>query len=467
MYNLSLDKIAEIIEAQLIGNAGDLEPVGASIDTRSLKPGEIFFAFEGDRTDGHDYLHQAYAGGAIAAVVSYVPDNPPESGLPLLVVPEPEKALQALALAQRDIFSGPLIAITGSTGKTTTKDILASLLIQKGDILSTVGNYNNQLGLPLTLLALEKKHWAVVCEMGMGGLGEIDLLAQISRPSYAIVTNIGHAHQEVLGSQKKIAQAKAEVFSYLPITGGIVLNKQDQAILKPWLSDLNCPITWIDYVPPADLWVEDIVPNYQNYGYGFQICANGEKIPVALNIPGKHNIINSLAAVGIARRLGLSWEEIKTGLNKVDLTPMRLEISQLEEQKITIINDAYNANPASMFSALDVLETVAAKQRKIVILGDMYELGEYSHQGHLEVGEKVESVTPAYLITVGSLARQIAEGARKAGMSKEQISSFANNEEVLVYLKSILRPGDVILIKGSRGVQLEKIVEQIPLLVSF
>ncbi|NLC76373.1 MAG: UDP-N-acetylmuramoyl-tripeptide--D-alanyl-D-alanine ligase [Clostridia bacterium] len=458
MYNLSLSKIAEAIEAKLIGEGERVEPRGASIDTRKLKPGDLFFALAGEKTDGHHYLAEAYRLGAVAAVVNRIPPELQRMDFPLLLVPEPEKALQRLALVQRNLAQVPVIAVTGSTGKTTTKDILASILAVKGNVLSTRGNYNNELGLPLTLLALEKQHWAVVTEMGMDALGEIDFLASIARPTHGVITNIGRAHQEILGSQEKIAQAKAELFPHISPEGGLVLNKQDEVKLRPWLPNVRCRISWIDYLPPADLWVTEIRPNEHNHGHTFEVCAEGRRIPLTLNIPGRHNIINSLAAVSIARQLGLSWEEIKLGLSMVHLTPMRLEIIQLPEQKLTLINDAYNASPDSMASALEVLQSVAGKRRKIAVLGDMFELGSYSVKGHFEVGEKAKAIQPEYLITVGELGRFIAEGAIKAGFPQSKTRSFRENQEALLFLKSIVTAGDVILVKGSRGVQMEQIV---------
>lgn len=457
MHNLSLSEIAEVIQAKLLGEELQVKPKGASIDTRKLEPGQLFFALKGEKTDGHNYLAEACRLGAVAAVVSYIPSEFQEKYFPLLLVDDPEKALQQLALVQRNLLHGPVIAITGSTGKTTTKDILAAILSENGPVLSTLGNYNNELGLPLTLLSLEEKHWAIVLEMGMDDLGEIDALGTIAKPTHGIITNIGHAHQEILGSQEKIAQAKAELFPHISPEGGVVLNKQDQMILKPWLSELRCPITWIDYLSSADLWATEIQSNENNHGYNYQICTEGEKAPVTLNIPGKHNIINSLSAVAIARQLGLSWEKISSGLSKVQLTPMRLEIIQLPAQ-LTLINDSYNANPASMISALEVLQSVGGNRRRIAILGDMYELGDYSVQGHREVGKKAKEIEPAYLITVGQLAQQIAEGAIRAGLSEDHTRVFLSNREALSFLKEIITSGDVILVKGSRGLKMEEII---------
>ena len=459
MYDFTLGEIAQVIQAELIGGDAQIKPLGASIDTRKLRPGQLFFALKGERTDGHHFLEQAFVQGAAGAVVNYLPPGFSKPGFPLLLVDDSERALQHLASVQRQMMKGPVIAITGSTGKTTTKDILASILHQKGAVLSTEGNYNNQLGLPLTLLSLEQKHWAIIVEMGMGGLGEIDLLAKIAKPTHGLITNIGHAHQEILGSQEKIAQAKAELFPYIPPEGGMVLNKQDQAILKTWVADLSCPVNWFDYSPPADLWASAVQVNKKDYGYTYQVNTKEEAIPMAINVPGKHNIINSLAAIGIARQLGLTWEEIRLGLSQVQLTSMRLEIIRPPGREITLINDAYNANPASMASSLEVLDTIAGSCRKIAILGDMYELGASWAEYHQEIGKKAKAVNPAYLITVGRLAQEIIEGALQSGFPKARTRSLENNQAVLAFLENIVAPGDVILVKGSRGVKMEEIIK--------
>jgi len=458
LFGIDLAQTAQAIQGKLLGGDPRIKPLAAAIDSRKVQKGDLFFALPGSQTDGHAFLAQAKERGAAAAVISRIPADAGELGeFPLIQVSDSEKALQQLAAYQRRLFSGPVVAITGSTGKTTTKDMLAAILQEKGQVLSTLGNYNNQLGLPLTLLALQEGHWAVIVEMGMRGLGEIDFLAALARPTHGIITNIGHTHQELLGSQEKIAQAKAELISHIPVTGAMALNLQDKSLLKPWLSNLRCPVTWISLEPPADLWVSDIRLN-ERLGYDYNICSKEGCWPVSLPVPGRHNILNSLAPAAIARSLGLSWEEISRGLTQTNLSAMRLETLKVPGRDWLIINDAYNANPASMTAALEVLQTVAGNRRTIAVLGDMYELGDYAARGHMLVGQKAKELGVAYLITVGQLARQIAQGAREAGFAAEKTRSCQNNQEAVSYLKDILQPGDVILIKGSRGVKMEEIV---------
>lgn len=461
MFGLDLIQIAEKIQGQLLQGEGKVCPLGAAIDTRKLKKGDLFFALPGTKTDGHSFLKEAQEKGACAAIISRVPEeNLLAKDLPLILVQDSEKALQQLAQAQRQLFSGPVIAITGSTGKTTTKDMLGAILSEKGPVLSTTGNYNNQLGLPLTILSLEANHWAIVTEMGMRNLGDIDFLAVIARPTHGIITNIGHTHQEILGSQEKIAQAKAELISHIPVTGAMALNIEDKKLLKAWLSNLRCPVQWFAYNPPADIWIEDIVLN-QELSYSYRICSQKGSAQVTLNIPGRHNILNSLAAAAIASQLGLSFQETTRGLAQVNLSPMRLEKINIPEKDWVIINDTYNANPVSMCSALEVLTTTAGKRRTIAVLGDMYELGDYSETGHRLVGKKAKEQDIAYLITVGQLARQIAEAAKMENFPEGKIKSCQNNQEAVSYLRDILRPGDVILLKGSRGVKMEEIVRHL------
>lgn len=277
LFGLDLALISDKIQGKLLQGHKKICPRGAAIDTRKLKEGDLFFALPGSKTNGHVYLEEAQEMGAAAAVISRLPGT--DHGglkLPLILVEDSEKALQQLAQTQRKLFFGPVVAVTGSTGKTTTKDMLAAILQEKGPVLSTTGNYNNQLGLPLTILSLQTDHWALVIEMGMRDLGEIDFLATIARPTHGIITNIGHSHRGLLGSQERIAQAKAELISHIPITGGLALNIKDKKILKPWLSNIRCPVQWFD--------------------------------------PEAHNVLDSLAPAAIARQLGLSGQDIRRGL---------------------------------------------------------------------------------------------------------------------------------------------------------
>ncbi|MCR4441110.1 MAG: UDP-N-acetylmuramoyl-tripeptide--D-alanyl-D-alanine ligase [Peptococcaceae bacterium] len=461
MYGLTVERITELVQGKLRCGQGCVEPVGAAIDTRVLKPGELFFALKGEKTDGHCFLEQARENGAAGAVVSFIPEGFREEGFPLIQVSDVQKALWQTAAAMRRLFAGPVVAITGSTGKTTTKDMLWSILQERGPVLRSSGNYNNELGLPLTLLAVKQEHHAVVLEMGMRGLGEIDFLARLSEPSHGIITCIGHTHQELLGSQEGIAQAKAELISHIPASGGLALNMDDRKHLKQWLSNIRCRVTWVGLDRTADLRAVDIKqiagPRGEP-GMSFIIkTRDGEECAVNLPVPGRHNVVNALLAAAAARQLDCAWEQVAGGLGKVRLTAMRLELKEVPEGGVLLINDAYNANPDSMQAALEVLHSMTKGRRAIAVLGNMYELGGFAEEGHRLVGKKAQEVKVAYLITVGEMARLIAEGALEAGLAPDQIRSCQDNQEALFYLKKLLKPGDVVLIKGSRGVRMEEI----------
>jgi len=465
VFGLTLTNIAEIVQGKLTGGSGNIEPVGAAIDTRCIGEKELFFALKGEKADGHDFLTEARDRGAMAAIVSHRPSEYTDIGFPLIIVENVTKAMQQIALAMRRRFGGPVIAITGSTGKTTTKDMLWSVLRERGPVLKNKGNYNNELGLPLTLLALQKEHWAIVLEMGMRGMGEIDFLARHSEPGYGVITSIGHTHQELLGTVEKIAQAKAELISHIPYNGGLVLNISDKDRLKPWLSNIRSEVCWVGLQRPAQLWAEEISETGESLTdpvLEFMICTiKGKEAVIKMPVLGRHNVINALLAAGIARQLGLKWEEIEAGLEKVSLSARRLELKEVRERDIMIIDDAYNANPESVAAALDTLVTLKSGQdrkRAVAVLGNMYELGSYEEEGHRLVGEKAQKAGVSFLITVGQLACDIAVGALSAGMDATQIRTCQNNSEAIACLKEMLKAGDLVLIKGSRGVKMEEIV---------
>ena len=464
MFGLTLRKISRIVQGELRGGQEEMRPAGAAIDSRSLREGDMFFALRGENTDGHNFLAQVREKKAAAAVVDHLPDGFEPGGLPVIIVDDVVKALQQTATAMRALFQGPVVAITGSTGKTTTKDMLWSILSTRGPVLKNTGNYNNELGVPLTILSLQEEHQALVLEMGMRGLGEIDFLARISTPVYGIITSIGHTHQELLGSQERIAQAKAELISHIPASGGMALNLNDKSILKAWLSNLRCPADWVGFdnrgrYRAGEIKVTSVVKAGGDLAAGtaFAIYSKkGKECAVHLPVPGRHNVLNALLALAIARQLGCSWAEIKNGLEKVELTSMRLELKRTG-QDVLVINDAYNANPDSTKAALEVLRILADGKRGIAVLGNMYELGDYQNEGHRLVGLKAKEVDAAYLITVGLIAGGIAEAALAAGMSSAKIKTCQDNQEALSYLREIIQPGDVVLVKGSRGMKMEEI----------
>jgi len=460
MFGLTWQEIASVVQGTLdTSRIGELpEPTGAGIDTRNLHQGDLFFALKGEKTDGHCFLHEAREKGAVGAVVNYIPTDVTFTDFPLLLVEDTVKALQQLATAQRQIFTGAVVAVTGSTGKTSTKEMVAAILHEKGPVLKTTDNHNNELGLALTILALKKEDRFIVVEMGMRGLGEIDFLCRISQPDYGVITNIGHTHQELLGSQEKIAQAKAELIAHLPARGGVVLPIDSKNIIRPWLSNIRCATLWFGLSGSADICAQQ--PRLLGEkGIEFDLIKRKKAVgKIHLPLRGRHNVLNALASIAIGFHLGFSWAEISSGLEKVELPRMRLEYNKTISGDVQVINDAYNANPDSMCSALEVLQETAAGKRAIAVLGDMYELGDYTEEGHLFVGRMVKEKGLAYLITVGKLGEIIARGAESVGMDQNRIYRCPNNAEAVSYIQKLMQPGDVILVKGSRGVKMEEIV---------
>lgn len=432
------------------------QPVtGIAIDSRAVQSGDLFVALVGEKTDGHRYLQQALQQGAAAVVIS----RPEQVDLTVyenyILVSDGLLFVQQLAHWLRKKTQAPVVAVTGSTGKTSTKDFLAALLSALGPVVVTQGNHNNELGLPLTLCQLNADTKAVVVEMGMRGLGQIDFLCRIAQPDYGIITNIGKTHCELLGSQEKIAQAKCELLSYIPESGVVVVNRRDEGFLQPWLSGCKGRICWCDSQDTrGDYWASDVCQ--QEDGISYQLHCGARQQQIALPVQGLHNVSNSLAAIAIAHQLGVKWEEIGVRLQQAKLTGMRLDI-QVTHTSVTVINDAYNANPDSMKSAIAVLMQRKGN-RKIAVLGDMYELGKYETESHREVGRAAALQQVDYVIAVGRLGRLIGEAAQEAGC---RVDWAEQNEQALIYLQQYLQSGDVVLVKGSRGMQMEQIVQNL------
>ena len=430
---------------------------GVAIDSRAVKPGDLFVALSGEQTDGHKYLAQALENGAAGVVISQSETIAAYQLQNYILVPDGIVFVQRLAHWLRNQTDIPVIAVTGSTGKTSTKDFLAAVLASLGDTVVTKGNHNNELGLPLTICGLDADTQAMVVEMGMRGLGQIDFLCRIAEPRYGIITNIGKTHCELLGSQENIAQAKCELLAYIPADGVAVLNSADRALATPWLDTCKGRIVWYDASgldKAADYRAEQIVQHADGITYQVRSGAHSETIHLAVH--GVHNVSNSLAVIAIARELGLDWEAIKQALAQAKLTGMRLDISKNAEG-IVVINDAYNANPDSMKSAISVLMNQPGN-RKIAVLGDMYELGKYEEESHKTVGKEAAMQNVDYLIAVGHLGALIGEAAETAGC---KVDYAEDNTQAIQYLRQYITEGDAVLVKGSRGMKMEQIVQNL------
>lgn len=452
MLLLKVEEVAKALGASLKQGDPGKEVVAVTTDSRNVAPGALFFALRGERYDGHDFVNDALAKGAAGAVVSrMVSLEFPEA--PILLVPDVLAALGELAGYVRRKTGVFVVGITGSTGKTSTKDMIASVLGVRYQVLSTRGNLNNEIGVPLTLLGLEPRHRVAVVEMAMRGAGEIAALARISSPNAAVITNIGETHLERLGSVRAIAQAKGEILDYIPPEGFAVLHEE-----SPFMRDQakRCRGRVIFFGAGSNATVRLVGYSPTNGGCKFRVLADGSEEDYFLPAPGYHNALNALAAITVAREMGLNPADIREGLRCVRLSEMRLEIKKCGS--LTVINDAYNANPASMRAALAVLREVAGSRRRVAVLGDMLELGQRARDAHREVGAGAAESADT-IVAVGDLARGIVGGAVAAGLPPEQAVTCPDAEAAVAVLKEILRGDEVVLVKASRGMHLEKVVE--------
>lgn len=454
-----IKQICQVVNGMLINNGNDCVVKGFSTDTRTLQPGNLYIALKGERYDGHQFLQAASEKGAAAAIISVSKQADLQYlKIPLIVVPDPLVALQQLAGFHRRQFNIPVIGVTGSTGKTTTKDMIASVLAQSMPVLKTEGNFNNEIGLPLTILKLEEAHRAAVVEMAMRGLGQIRDLCQVAQPTIGVITNISLTHYEVLGSQENIARAKGELLESLPSEGTAIVNGDD-----PWCKKVSglCRGKVLYYGFGEHNHVRATCINSDDHGVSFRVhlTGYGQEQEMFFPVPGEHNVLNALAAVTVGYALGMDLKQMAKGLLETKLTGMRLEILELPNQ-ITVINDTYNANPLAVMASLQVLESVK-KDRSIAVLGDMLELGAVAVESHRDVGVFACRLGVDLLVTVGKLAKEIALGAREAGMKEKQVFSVLQNDQAVSILQNIIHPKDAILIKGSRGMQMETIVQSL------
>lgn len=453
MMRKTIEQIANIIKVENNIEAFKERMVyGVAIDSRKAVAGQLFVPFKGENTDGHQYVKQALEQGAGAALWQKDRPNPP-ADLPVLVVEDTLKALQQLAKAYREELDVKVIGITGSNGKTTTKDMTASLLSLKFKVQKTEGNFNNHIGLPLTILSLDQETEAAVIEMGMSSKGEIDLLTKIASPDIAIITNIGESHLQDLGSREAIAEAKLEIINGLA-ADGILIYHGDEPLLQEALQETEVQTKTFGFAESNDLYPINI--DTLQDGSRFKI--NGAPgTEFFLPIIGRHNVLNAMAAMLAAREMGIDFEAMKTGLSSVELTKMRMEmIDGIKGTKL--INDAYNASPTSMKAAIELAERMPGFQRKILVLGDMLELGLDEELFHYQVGQTVSGEAIDYLFTIGRLGQFIAAGAKNS-LGEDRIFAFNDKQELIDKLESLLESGDLVVVKASRGVRLEEVIE--------
>ena len=472
----SMMTLADVIESLSgVRPARALQPVRRFVvDSRQAAPRDVFAALRGEKTDGHLYVEQAFARGAIAAlidsdapgrrvealgerVVDLRPGNPIPSSVPLpacLRVADVLAALQSLARWWRNRFPAlRAIGITGSVGKSSTKELTAAVLSRRYDVLKSEGNLNNEIGLPLTLLEIDHHHERAVLEMGMYARGEIAMLCSIARPAVGVVTNVGPVHLERLGTIEAVAQAKAELVEALPNDGVAVLN-YDDARVRSMAALTQARAFFYGLDPAADVWADDIQSEGLQ-GIRFQLHYRDEALHVQVPLLGRHSVHTSLRATAVGLAEDMSWDHILEGLQ--DRRAQLRLVAVPGPNGSTILDDTYNASPESTIAALNLLAELDVHARKIAVLGDMLELGSYEEEGHRKVGLRAMDVARV-LVTVGERGAIIAEEARRNGMPADQVRACASNDEAVEYLKTVIEPGDMILVKGSRGVRMEDIV---------
>ncbi len=454
MEIISLQEVVDAVGGEVV-NYQELDIDNVSTDTRQIKSGDLFIALKGERFDGHDFIDDAVAKGAVAVIVSE--DVGFNLDKPIIMVEDTLKALQDLAHYYRNKFEVRVVAVTGSTGKTTTKDMIASALSTRYKTLKTEKNFNNEVGLPLTLLQLDSTYQTVVVEMGMRGLGQIERLAQIADPDIAVITNVGVTHIEILKSIDKIAQAKGELVEALDSDGMVILNGDDRRVKRmERLSSakvINYGLNDYNKVRAIE------IKSGEDETVTFHPVIN-EKVSksiVKLPLPVEYNVYNALAAISVGLVLDVGLKEIKEGLSRLRLTEMRNQIIEIEDN-YKIINDVYNANPTSMRAALSTLSEIAIN-RKIAVLGDMLELGEIAVSEHNKLGKLIVENDIDYLFTFGQLAGEIGKGAREFGMSDNRIFTYQDKESLINNLLQVIKSNDTILVKGSRGMKLEEVTE--------
>lgn len=436
-----------------------------SLDSRSTYPGDLFLAMKGDRFDGHDFVGTALACGAVGAIVRDSYDVRPLALKPgskrampfVLGVREPLFAYQQLATHHRSRFDIPVVAVTGSNGKTTTKEMVASVLAHRWKVLKTEGNLNNRIGVPQTLFRLNRRHEGAVIEMGVDHVGQTTRLCEIARPTIGIITNIGPDHLEFFGNMEGSAQAKAELLDFLPADGTAVLNADD-AYYDYLAARARCRVVSFGFSVKADVRAMDVKSDGRN-GTIFRLLLPGKvrHTIVHVRVQGAHNVTNALAAGAVGSVLGLPGAVIAQGLSRFRPAAMRSQV--VVSQGVTIINDCYNANPASMKAAVQWLAQRGVHRKKIAVLGDMLELGPGAVQFHEEVGAFVAQQGIDQLVACGTLGRSLAEGARRSGFDRARIIEVPDATAAATAVKSIVKRGDVVLVKGSRGMGLEQVAQ--------
>jgi UDP-N-acetylmuramoyl-tripeptide--D-alanyl-D-alanine ligase len=473
MALFTLEELREVISVKVLGGQeaarGKCRINQISTDSRAIRPGDLFVALKGERFDGHDFVPAALASGAAGAIVHdqyRLPQGVVESkaahgrAAPILLgVHDTLFAYQQLATHHRSRFDIPVVAVTGSNGKTTTKDMVGSVLAQRWYALKTESNFNNRIGVPATLFRLTSRHEAAVIEMGVDQQGQTTRLCEIVRPTIGIITNIGPDHLEFFGSMEGSAQAKAELLDFLPADGAAILNADD-AYFDYLAARARCRVVSFGFTDKADVRAVHVKTDVRR-GTMFRLLLPGKvrHTIVQMKLHGTHNVTNALAAAAVGIVLNLPGAMIAQGLARFRPAAMRSQV--VTHHGVHIINDCYNANPASMQAAIQLLGQWSPARERIAVLGDMLELGSETQRMHRDVGRFLAAQHISRLIVAGSLGPEIAEGARQGGMSSTRIAETVDATAAAELLKTVVQQGDVVLVKASRGMKMEKVVQTV------
>lgn len=455
---LTVGKIVEICNGELL--CGDENVICSSYtkDTRTITDGDTYIGIKGEKFDGNVFYKDAFSKGANAVILekdSFILDQEYDCNKPIILVEDALVALKNMAEYKRKTTEALFVGVTGSVGKTSTRDMIYSVLKEGYKTLKTEGNFNNNIGLPLTLLRLTDEKAAVI-EMGMNALGEIDYLSKITRPQISVITNVGTAHIGELGSRENILKAKLEIQNGMDNQGILIINNDNDLLHQYYLNNKDSIIT-IGIDNESDFYATNI--KLENDHSEFDITYKNNSYSVYCPVPGKVFVYNSLTAFAVGTLANIEPNKIIKGINNFELTKSRTEIINLKNNKI-LINDAYNASVDSMKSSLEILKNIN-NGRKIAVLGSMLELGEFSKKLHEEVGIAVIKNNIDILITVGNDAKYIANAALENGMNKNLVYSFDDNKDAIAKLKEILNNNDAILVKASNGLRFSEIVESL------
>ena len=454
MIKRTLKQLAAMIPGSVFHSVNEATVIeGVSIDTRTIQQGNLYIPIKGERFNGHVFVDKAIENGAVATLWNKDEENPP-TDISVILVDDTLEALQQLAKSYRHELDIKVVGITGSNGKTTAKDMVKAVLDTTYRVLKTDGNFNNHIGMPLTILRLDETHDIAVLEMGMSSRGEIEFLSNLAEPDVAIITNIGESHLQDLGSRDGIAEAKLEITSGLAPTGQLVYNGDEPLLTSRVVNPVFETVTF-GSSEQNDLYPSAI--SAEELGTTFTVSRE-TTYPFFIPVLGKHNVHNALSAIAVGHYFGLDNETIAKGLKELKLTNMRMELVKRTDG-LTFINDAYNASPTSVKAAITLMHDLEGYKQKILVLGDMLELGDQEKEFHKEVGEFIQAKKIDYVLTYGPLSVEIEQGA-KNNFAEDKVMHFEEKDELVKKLTAITTREDVVLVKASRGMKLEEVISK-------